>query len=44
MVGAMLWTTKVPKNFKEFPISRYEWLTVSADVFLARYISVVDCR
>ena len=43
MVGAMLWPTKVPKNFKEFPISRYEWLTLSADVFLARYISVVDC-
>lgn len=43
MVGAMLWPTNMPKNFKEFPISRYEWLTVSADVFLARYISVVDC-
>jgi hypothetical protein len=42
IVGAMLWPTKVPMNFKEFPISRYEWLTVSADVFLARYISVVD--
>jgi hypothetical protein len=43
MVGAMLRPTKVPKSFKEFPISRYEWLTVSADLFLGRYISVVDC-
>lgn len=43
MVGGMLWPTNMPKNFKEFPVSRYEWLTISADVFLARYISVVDC-
>jgi hypothetical protein len=43
MVGGMLWPTSMPKNFKEFPVSRYEWLTVSADVFLTRYISVVDC-
>jgi hypothetical protein len=43
MVGGMLWPVGVPKNFKGFPVSRYEWLTVSADVFLTRYISVVDC-
>jgi hypothetical protein len=43
MVGSMLWPTKLPGNFKGFPLSRYEWLTVSADVFLLRYISVVDC-
>jgi hypothetical protein len=43
MVGSMLWPTNLPKNFKEFPISRYEWLTVSSDAFLGRYISVVDC-
>ena len=43
MIGGMLWPTKMPKNFQGFPVSRYEWLTVSADVFLARYISVVDC-
>ncbi|KUM26878.1 hypothetical protein AU467_19305 [Mesorhizobium loti] len=43
MVGGMLWPTNTPKNFKEFPVSRYEWLTVTADVFLVRYISVVDC-
>lgn len=43
MVGGMLWPNSMPKNFKAFPVSRYEWLNVSADVFLARYISVVDC-
>ncbi len=43
MVGGMLWPTSMPKNFNEFPVSRYEWLTISADVFLTRYISVVDC-
>jgi hypothetical protein len=43
MIGNMLWPTKLPRNFKEFPLSRYEWLTISADVFMARYISVVDC-
>jgi len=43
MVGSMLWPTNMPKKFAKFPVSRYEWLTVSADVFLARYISVVDC-
>ncbi|MEW5993452.1 MAG: hypothetical protein AB1744_03555 [Candidatus Zixiibacteriota bacterium] len=43
MVGDMLWPKPLPANFADFPISRYEWLTVSADVFLMRYISVVDC-
>lgn len=43
MVGGMLWPSSMPDNFKQFPVSRYEWLTVCADVFLARYISVVDC-
>ena len=43
MVGGMLWPTNMPSDFKEFPVSRYEWLVVSADVFLARYISVIDC-
>ncbi len=43
MVGGMLWPTSMLKSFKEFPVSRYEWLTISADVFLTRYISVVDC-
>ena len=43
MVGDMMWPTNMPRNFRTFPLSRYEWLTVSADVFLARYVSVVDC-
>jgi hypothetical protein len=43
MVGDMLWPENLPDDFKSFPLSRYEWLTVSADVFLMRFISVVDC-
>lgn len=43
MVGDMLWPENLPVDFKGFPLSRYEWLTVSADVFLMRFISVVDC-
>lgn len=43
MVGGMLWPRDMPKKLDKFPISRYEWLAVSADVFLARYISVLDC-
>lgn len=43
MVGNMLWPEYMPDNFGQFPLSRYQWLTVSADVFLMRYISVVDC-
>jgi hypothetical protein len=26
----------MPDHFGQFPLSRYEWLTVSADVFLSR--------
>lgn len=43
LAGGLLWPNPVPQDFKSFPISRYEWLTVSADVFLMRYVSVVDC-
>jgi hypothetical protein len=43
MVGDMLWPENLPENFKSFPLSRYEWLTVTADVFLMRFVSVVDC-
>ncbi|WP_200939831.1 Cthe_2314 family HEPN domain-containing protein [Brevundimonas sp. Root1279] len=42
LVGDMLWPVPLP-DFTTFPMSRYEWLTVSADVFLMRFISVVDC-
>jgi hypothetical protein len=43
MVGGMIWPNNLPKNFKGFPVSRYEWLNITADVFLTRYVSVVDC-
>src|SRR5271166_790540 len=43
VVGGMLWPDPLPDDFKNFPVSRYEWLNISADVFLGRYISVVDC-
>jgi hypothetical protein len=43
LVGNMLWPAPLPLDFHAFPLSRHEWLTVTADVFLMRYISVVDC-
>lgn len=43
MVGNMLWLDPVPKNFRNLALTRYEWLTVTTDVFLTRYISVIDC-
>lgn len=43
LAGDMLWPEHVPKDFKDFPVSRYDWLTIAADVFLMRFISVVDC-
>ncbi|OJY48488.1 MAG: hypothetical protein BGP17_01555 [Sphingomonas sp. 67-41] len=43
LVGNMLWPDPLPTDFRTFPISQYDWLVVSADVFLTRYISVVDC-
>lgn len=38
----MLWPDPLP-DFGTFPITRYDWLTVATDVFLTRYISVIDC-
>lgn len=43
LVGSILWPAPVPENFSQFPMSRHEWLMIGADVFLMRYISVVDC-
>ena len=43
LVSSMLWPDNLPKSFEDFPLSRYSWLMVTADVFLMRYISVVDC-
>jgi hypothetical protein len=42
LVGDMLWLEPYP-NFNGFPITRYDWLTVVTDVFLMRYVSVIDC-
>jgi hypothetical protein len=43
LVGDMLWPEPIPKDFKDFPVSRYQWLMIAADVFLMRFVSVVDC-
>jgi hypothetical protein len=43
LVGNLLWSEILPRDFKEFPISRHDWLTISIDVFLMRYVSVSDC-
>lgn len=42
LAGNMLWPEPFP-TATSLPISLYEWLTASADVFLTRFISVVDC-
>ncbi len=42
LAGNMLWPAPFP-TAASLPISFYEWLTASADVFLTRFISVVDC-
>ncbi len=42
-VGSLLWPEPAPDDFSAFPVSRHEWLTIGADVFLMRYVSVVDC-
>jgi hypothetical protein len=43
MAGRLFWPAPIPDDFSNFPVSRYEWLTIAADVFLMRYISVFDC-
>jgi len=43
LAGDMLWPEPYPADFKAMPITRYEWLTVSADVFIVRYVSIIDC-
>ena len=43
MVGDLLWPSAIPEDIQNFPVSRYEWLVISADVFLMRYVSVLDC-
>lgn len=43
LAGDLIWPEHMPDDFGRFPVSRYDWLQVAADVFLMRYISVVDC-
>lgn len=43
LAGDLLWPKPMPKSFKEMPVSRYQWLTIAADIFLMRYVSVVHC-
>ena len=43
LIGTMLWSRQFPLSFKQFPISRYEWLNITADTFLMRLISISDC-
>jgi hypothetical protein len=43
MVGSLLWPNPLPNDSSGLSISLFEWLTVAADVFLMRYISVLDC-
>ena len=43
LAGNMLWPDPIPTSFKKVPVTRYEWLTIAADVFIVRYISVIDC-
>lgn len=43
LVGDLLWPEPFPENFRNLPINQYEWLVVTADIYLVRYVSVVDC-
>jgi len=43
LVRKVLVTQKLPRSFRDFPVSRYEWLTIAADVFLMRFVSAFDC-
>jgi hypothetical protein len=42
VVADMLWLPR-GVNYGDLPLSAYDWLTISTDAFLMRYISVVDC-
>jgi len=41
--GDMLWLEPTLDQFSNLPIAEYDWLIVAQDVFLMRYISVLDC-
>lgn len=39
----MLWLEPAVDQFSNLPIAEYDWLMVAQDVFLMRYVSVLDC-
>lgn len=43
MVGNLIWPAILPTQVPGFPASAYQWLTITSDVFLMRFVSVVDC-
>lgn len=43
LAGDLLWPDPIPQDFKKLPMTRYEWLTIAADLFIVRHVSVFDC-
>lgn len=43
LAGHLLWPDPMPEDFKKLPMTRYEWLTIAADIFIIRHVSVFDC-
>lgn len=43
MVGDMLWLEELFINQVKFPVSKFQWLNITADTFLMRFVSVFDC-
>lgn len=43
LAGNLLWPDPMPEDFKKLPVTRYEWLTIAADLFIVRHVSVIDC-
>lgn len=43
LAGDLLWPDPMPRDFKTLPMTRYEWLTIAADLFIIRHVSVFDC-
>ena len=43
LVGGMIWLDLNSDQTFKYPVTKFEWLTIVMDVFLIRYISVLDC-
>ncbi len=43
MTSDLFWTETIPTKMTGLPVDPYQYMTISADVFLMRYVSVVDC-